>query len=67
VIKVQLIMPGLDDSCHDEGENVKDGIHVQPIEKFGRTIGLALWWQGSEQYCDVDGECGQPNRPDIVD
>jgi hypothetical protein len=60
-------MRGLDDSCHDEGETVKDGIHVQPIEKFGRTIGLALRWQGSEQYCDVEVDADLRNVVSQID
>ena len=49
-------MKGLDDCGHNEGETVKNGVLVHPIQKFGRTFILRR--QGSKEYRHVEVDAG---------
>ena len=52
MIKVQLLLYGLDYGGGDEAKTVNDGILVYPIQKFTRI--LVLWCQGNKEYGRVE-------------
>jgi hypothetical protein len=51
MIQVQLVLRRLYNDGNDEGETIKHGIQVQPIQKFGRV--MVFGYQGSEKYRHV--------------
>jgi len=52
MIKVQLLLYGLDDGGHDEAETINNGILVYPNQKFTRI--LILRCQGQKEYGCVE-------------
>jgi hypothetical protein len=52
MIKVQLLLYGLDYGGDDKTETIKNGILVYPIQKFTRI--LILRCQGNKEYGHVE-------------
>ena len=59
VIQVQLVLHRLYDGGNDEAEAVKDGIQVQPIQKFGRILVLRCERGDQYRHVEVDADLGK--------
>jgi hypothetical protein len=68
MIKVQLLLYGLDYGGDDETETINNGILVYPIQKFTRI--LIFRCQGNKEYgrveVDADLETSKVNRWSFV-
>ena len=59
VIQVQLILHRLYDGGNDKAETVKDGVQVQPIQKFCRVLVLGCKSSDQDRHVEVDADLGK--------